>query len=496
VQVPTVLEKVSEKVPEQVPEKNILSEKSILIVDDMPINLKLLMNILVQSGYDVRPATSGRQAIEAIGARLPDLILLDIAMPEMDGYEVCQSLKQDPHTAEIPVIFISAANEVMDKVRAFQVGGVDYITKPFQVEEVLARIETQFSIRDLQLQLQAQNDQLTQTITQLKATQTQLVLSEKMAVLGQLVASVAHEMNTPLGVIRASVNTTDEFLSRRFFQFPIVLNSLSPDLQALLLQMVNTALDATPWILQTSSRDRRMARRSIERQLDALDIPSAIELADILVDIGIYQDITPFLGILQHPDVSHLIEAVYGFTSIYRSNQMSQSAVERASIVVQALRRYAYAGDPMEPVPTNLVDSIETLLTLYHNQMRNGVEVVRDYQPIPLVMCYADELQQLWNNLIQNALQAMSYRGKMTVSMRRVDDRVTIAIADSGHGIPAEIQGKIFEPFFTTKAMGEGNGLGLSIVQNIVDRHGGSVRVESQPGNTKFTIELPIAQPE
>jgi signal transduction histidine kinase len=162
---------------------------------------------------------------------------------------------------------------------------------------------------------------------------------------------------------------------------------------------------------------------------------------------------------------------------------------------VQALRRYAYTGDPMEPVLTNLTDSVETLLTLYHNQMRNGVEVIRDYHPIPPVICYADELQQLWNNLIQNALQAMAYRGKLTVSMRQVGDRVVISIADNGHGIPAEIQGKIFEPFFTTKGMGEGNGLGLSIVQNIVDRHGGQVRVESQPGRTEFTIELPIELP-
>jgi two-component system, NtrC family, sensor kinase len=108
------------------------------------------------------------------------------------------------------------------------------------------------------------------------------------------------------------------------------------------------------------------------------------------------------------------------------------------------------------------------------------------------VICYPDELQQLWNNLIQNALQAMAYRGKLTVMMRQVNDRVIISIADNGHGIPPEIQEKIFEPFFTTKGMGEGNGLGLSIVQNIVDRHGGQVRVVSQPGNTEFTIELPI----
>lgn len=160
--------------------------------------------------------------------------------------------------------------------------------------------------------------------------------------------------------------------------------------------------------------------------------------------------------------------------------------------MVQALRQYAYTGDPSEPIATDLIDSIETLLTLYHSQMRNCVEVVRDYQPIPPVLCYCDELQQLWNNLIQNALQAMAYRGTLTVVTRWVDNWVEIAISDSGHGIPVEIQEKIFEPFFTTKGKGEGNGLGLSIVQNIVDRHCGKVSVQSQPGLTQFIIELPI----
>ena len=468
------------------------SERNILIVDDTPINLKLLINILTQSGYEVRPATSGKQAIDAMNARLPDLVLLDIAMPEMDGYEVCQRLKQDPVTEQVPIIFLSAAHEVMDKVRAFQVGGADYITKPFQVEEVLARIRTQLNMQDLQGQLRAQNTEISATLARLKATQTQLVLSEKMAVLGQLVASVAHEMNTPLGVIRASASTTEEFLNRSFFQFPVLLNSLAPDLQTILLQMVNTAIDATPWLLQTSSRDRRAARRGIENQLECVGISRALEIADLLIDIGIYQDITPFLGPLRHPESFKLLEAVYGFTSIYRSNQMTQSAVDRASIVVQALRQYAYTGDPSEPIATDLKGSIETLLTLYHSQMRNCVEVVRDYQPIPLVLCYCDELQQLWNNLIQNALQAMAYQGTLTVAIRRVDDRVEITISDSGHGIPVEIQEKIFEPFFTTKGKGEGNGLGLSIVQNIVDRHCGKVSVQSQPGLTQFRIELPI----
>ncbi|HLO52227.1 MAG TPA: response regulator, partial [Kamptonema sp.] len=123
---------------------SIMSAKAdILVVDDIPANLRLLAGILADKGYTIRPARDGLQAL-SIAQNIPiDLILLDIMMPEMNGYEVCQKLKADEITRDIPVIFISAINEVLDKVKAFAVGGVDYITKPFQAEEVLARVETQ-----------------------------------------------------------------------------------------------------------------------------------------------------------------------------------------------------------------------------------------------------------------------------------------------------------------------------------------------------------------
>ena len=127
---------------------------NILVVDDTIANLRLLVNLLVERGYKVRPASNGSMAIAAARTEPPDLILLDIVMPNMDGYEVCEHLKADELTCEIPVIFISAINEVLDKVKALSIGGVDYITKPFQVEEVLARVETHLEIRRLQINLQ------------------------------------------------------------------------------------------------------------------------------------------------------------------------------------------------------------------------------------------------------------------------------------------------------------------------------------------------------
>jgi DNA-binding response OmpR family regulator len=146
----------------------------ILIVDDTPENLQVLSNTLSKQGYKVRCVVTGQMGIRAARSASPDLILLDIRIPDMNGYEVCEQLKRDTQTSEIPVIFLSALDETLNKVRAFTAGGADYITKPFQVEEVLARVEHQLTIRKLTKQLQAQNEQLQQEIETRKQSETRL----------------------------------------------------------------------------------------------------------------------------------------------------------------------------------------------------------------------------------------------------------------------------------------------------------------------------------
>ena len=172
---------------------------NILVVDDMPDNVLLLVRMLTKQGYQVRPVLSGKLALLAARSEPPDLILLDITMPEMDGYEVCAHLKADTALQEIPVIFISALNDALDKVKAFQVGGVDYIPKPFHFEEVRARVETHLRIRALQRRLGEQNEHLERLVAE--RTRELESAYERVRELGRLkddfLRMISHEIRTP-----------------------------------------------------------------------------------------------------------------------------------------------------------------------------------------------------------------------------------------------------------------------------------------------------------
>ena len=174
-------------------------QNNILIVDDTPENLSVLTQMLTEQGYQVRPALNGQIALKAVQRALPDLILLDILMPGMNGYEVCRKLKADKHTRDIPVLFISALDETMDKVKAFGVGGIDYITKPFQAEEVLARIQTHIALRNMQKRLQTQNIQLQQEIAERKRVEEQIKASLKEREV--LLHELHHRTETSMNVI-------------------------------------------------------------------------------------------------------------------------------------------------------------------------------------------------------------------------------------------------------------------------------------------------------
>jgi PAS domain S-box-containing protein len=421
--------------------------------------------------------------------RLPVVKALQGENTRVDDMEIHQPDKIVPIECSGMPIY-GETGEITYAIAAFQ-----DITQRKRAEKLLAdynrTLERQVAERTDELQ--HKNEELAQTLQELKATQDELIQSEKMAALGQLVAGVAHEVNTPLGAIRSSVTHIADFLNHHLETLPIFFKNLSDDRQRDFFALLETA-SGQPTNL--SSRDRRKFKRSIARQLEAEDFDDADTLADTLVDLGIYEDedLDPFLPLLNDSEYPQILDTAYQLASIKKSTQTISTATDRAAKIVFALKSYSRQTPTGEKVKTNIIESLDMVLTIYHNQLKQGVDVIKNYpEDLPTILGYPDELNQVWTNLIHNAIQAMDNKGTLTIEIATQENEILIKITDSGAGIPEEIQSKIFQPFFTTKPAGEGSGLGLDIVGKIIQKHQGSIDFESVPGQTTFTVSLPIS---
>jgi signal transduction histidine kinase len=414
----------------------------ILIVDDTPTNLDVISEALSDAGYTVAIATSGERALKQLERRSPDLILLDVMMPGIDGFATCQRIKANPKTCDIPVIFMTALADADSKIKGFEVGAVDYITKPFQEREVLARVKTH-----LQLSLLTQNleQQVSQKNAELQTSQIQLIQSEKMSALGNLVAGIAHEINNPVGFLGGNIQPALDYINDLFGLIDLYQQKYpQPDAE-------------------------------IQAEMETIDWEYIRE------------------------DLPKLVDSM-------------KEGVKRIRDVSTSLRTFSRA-DSDRPVPCNIHDGIDSTIMILKHRLKADdthpeIEVIKNYGDLPQIECYAGQLNQVFMNLLSNAIDAFdesnkgeSYRdiaNKIHIKTELSSDlkQVLIYIKDNGVGMTKGLQEHIFDDFFTTKCVGKGTGLGLAIAhQIVVEKHHGDITVHSDLGaGTEFVIILPIQQ--
>jgi len=472
--------------------KRVVDQGSLLVVDDKEMNRDLLHRQLGRQGYTVTVAENGQQALEIVKTDTFDLILLDIMMPGLDGYEVCRRLKSDPQTTGIPIIFVTAMDEIKNKTFGFELGAVDYITKPFEMSEVLARIRTHLALKRSHEELKRTIQHLNFEINERKRIQAKLVQSEKMASIGLLASGIAHEINNPTVAFKRGTDQLMDVINNVLASNQKLETVLTP-------QIINPIESVGTKVFQSgfkgtnlTTKQSRKKAKEYEQSLASLGIKDYRNISRDLSRMGLSRKDfeTTFQTGSNESFLSIISYLNYQFELGSIINMMKISS-DRIIRITESLKRYSHMDRGPED-DIQIEDGIEDTLVMLQNELKYGVETERDYKNVPKINCYPSELAQVWTNIIHNAVQAMDGKGKLRIETFEEGDYIGARFTDSGPGIPEEAQAKIFEPFFSTKDQGEGTGLGLTICYQIIEKHEGRINLTSKPGETTFEVLLPL----
>ncbi len=395
-------------------------QATLLVVDDVPDNVKVLLKFLSKAGFKVLAAKEGEQAFRVIEQIRPDLILLDIMMPGIDGFEVCKILKSKPETRDIPIIFMTALADTTSKIKGFSLGAADYITKPVQYEEVLARVNAHLNLHRLQTELEEQNQRLLYEIRLRKE-------------------------------IEGSLQNTNSILAERTMEL---------QKRSFELEERNRELDA---FAHTVAHDLKNPLTGIVGVVDLLN--------DFSIDHPRYSEFSRYLRLLSasNQQMLNIIEALLLLAGVSRQIEFEAHTLNMSVIVAEVL------------------DSQAFLLEEY----RGTVEVPKDW---PIAKGYAPWIREVWVNFITNGLKYGGSSPTLTLGATvQPNQRIRFWIRDRGPGLSEEARNCLFTPFTRLHQQHvQGYGLGLSIVKHIVEKLGGEVGVESNPGEGclfYFTLE-------
>ena len=440
----------------------------ILIVEDDPAHVEAICRSLKDADGSVKLLVAGslREYREMAAAEPPDIVLIDLNLPDGQAVEILPffddpfvpvdslppagepamtgSDHMPPEAGPFPVLIMTSFGNERVAVDALKAGALDYIVKspesfsemPRIVDRVLREWRLRMARKQAEEKVRASNDVLQALNRQLQENQQQLIQSEKMASIGQLAAGVAHEINNPIGFVKSNLGTLAEYVG--FFKKLLVLQD----------QLITPLEVAAP----SDCKGLLEQVRSLREEED-LDFVMA--------------------------DVDNLLaESIDG--------------IQRVQDIILNLKSFARAGESKR-VEADINEGIESTLKIVWNELKYKCQVHKNLKSLPRIPCYPGQLNQVFMNLLVNAAQSIPESGNIHISSESDGQCITVRVADTGAGIPPEVMGRIFDPFFTTKGVGKGTGLGLSISHGIIQKHGGTIEVESQVGDgTVFTIRLPV----
>jgi len=543
VKIPSDITEVDRKAIEDGPLGGITEVATILIVDDNPTNLILLGNILEKSGFTVRAASSGQEALEcAMATPLPKLVLLDILMPEMDGYETCRRLKTNPLTSPIPVIFVTALGMVADKLKGFQSGAVDFITKPYEPEEVMARVRTHLSLARME-ELAAEIEVRRRSEEALRESEALLKMSQRIGHLGswkwhlpsnrlsfseetlRIFGVVAEEAPNGMdGLVLQVIHPDDR--QRAQDVVSAARKGLPPGAERYRILhkdgsirhvwvepgKLETGPDGTPLSVFGIARDVTEAHLAqLQRQQLEADLAHSRKLEALgLMAGGIAHDFNNMLGVIfGHAELAQ--RRTTSDPSTAKDLEAILKAAHRCAELIRQLLTFA-SKDAIQPRIVQADDVIGTILESAGKSLPENIAI--HWLPGAGDTCIRidpSQLEQILSNILVNSAEASAPGKAIRVSTScdspgkgtgsdpsapPFSNRLAVVVEDEGCGIPPDIMERIFDPFFTTKPRGKGVGLGLSTVLGAVRQNGGHIEAASQPGRgSTFRILFPSCEP-